>query len=77
MTARPTTQPSMTLVPTSTPSLIGLVAFFDITKVITSTLTDSEINDIQAEVMQSFEVIEDQVDTTGNITSFFMNFSNC
>ena len=70
MTARPTTQPSTSLVPTSAPSITGLVALFDVKKVVTGTLGDSGINAIQAEVMENFEVSEDKVDTTSNIIYF-------
>ena len=59
-------QPITSLVPTSSPSLTGLVASFDVTKVVTSELSESEINAIQAEVMENFEVTEDDIDTTGN-----------
>ena len=65
MTARPTMEPITSLVPTSPPSFIGLVASFDVTKVVTSALSDSEISAIQAEVLENFEVTEDEIDTTG------------
>ena len=58
-------QPITSLVPTSSPSFIGLVASFDVTKVVTSALSDSEIIAIQAEVMENFEVTEDEIDTSG------------
>ena len=66
MTVKPTMQPITSLVPTSAPSLTGLVALFDFTKVVTSTLGDSEISSIQAEVMENFSVSEDAVDSIGN-----------
>ena len=65
MTARPTMQPITSQVPTSAPSFTGLVASFDVTKVVTSALSDSEISAIQAEVLENFEVTEDEIDTTG------------
>ena len=58
-------QPITSLVPTSTPWFTGLVASFDVTKVVTNELSDSEISAIQAEVMENFEVTEDDIDTTG------------
>ena len=58
-------QPITSLVPTSAPSFTGLVASFDVTKVVTSALSDSEISAIQAEVLENFEVTEDGIDTTG------------
>ena len=58
-------QPITSLVPTSSPSSIGLVASFDVSKVVTSALSDSEISAIQAEVLENFEVTEDEIDTTG------------
>ena len=58
-------QPITSLVPTSPPSFTGLVASFDVTKVVTSALSDSEISAIQAEILRHFEVTEDEVDTTG------------
>ena len=58
-------QPITSLVPTSAPSFTGLVASFDVTKVVTSALSDSEISAIQAEVLENFEVTEDEIDTTG------------
>ena len=65
MTARLTMQPITSLSPTSAPSFTGLVASFGVTKVVTSELSDSEISAIQAEVMENFEVTEDEIDTTG------------
>ena len=66
MTARPTTQPVTSLLPSFSPSFTGLIASFDVTKVVTSPLSDAEITAIEAEVMQNFDVTDDQVDTTGN-----------
>lgn len=59
-------QPTTTLIPSSTPSFTGLIALFDVTKVVTMALTDSDINAIQSEVMESFEISEDEFDTTSN-----------
>ena len=75
MTAMPTMQPITSLVPTSAPSFTGLVASFDVTKVVTSALSDSEINAIEAEVMENFEVTEDEIDTTGNLMYILMNIN--
>ena len=68
-------QPITSLVPTSAPSLTGLVASFDVTKVVTSELSDSEISAIQAEVMANFEVTEDEIDISGKaiyVHNFFL-----
>ena len=66
MTARPTMQPATSMIPSSVPSFSGLVASFDITKAVTSQLTDAEISTIEAEVISSFDVSDGEVDTTGN-----------
>ena len=63
-------QPSTSAIPTSAPSLTGLIASLDITKIVTSPLSDIEINDIALAVIDSFDVTESQVDTSGNPTFF-------
>ena len=45
--------------------MTGLIATFDITKTVTSPLTDQEIISIEAEVISNFEVSPEEVSTTG------------
>lgn len=59
-------QPVTTLVPSSTPSITGLIATFDISKTVTTQLSDAEINSIETEIMNEFDVNHDEIDTTGN-----------
>ena len=47
------------------PSMTGLIAAFDITKTVTSPLTDQEIISIQEEVIANFDVSHEEVSTTG------------
>ena len=56
--------------------MTGLVALFDVRKIVTSALSDAEINSIQANVMETFEVSEDQVDTSGNAIHVWIKSSN-
>ena len=66
MTARPTAQPVTSAVPSSAPTSTGQVASIGLTKVVTSPLTSAEIDTITTEVMEAFDVSQDQVDTSGN-----------
>ena len=71
VTARPTLQPvttPTTSVPSAIPSTTGLIAIFDITKVVTSSLTDQEISSIATEVTENFDVPPQEVSTTGTQT---------
>ena len=54
-----------TSIPSGIPSMTGLIATFDITKIVTSPLTDQEIISIEAEVISNFEVSPEEVSTTG------------
>ena len=54
-----------TSVPSRIPSMTGLVATFDITKAVTSPLTDQELISIQEEVIANFDVSPEEVSTTG------------
>ena len=47
------------------PSMTGLLATFDITKTVTSPLTDQEIISIQEEVIANFNVSYEEVSATG------------
>ena len=55
--------------------MTGLVATFDITKTVTSPLTDQEIISIEAEVIANFEVSLKEVSTTGTY-KLLMKFIN-
>ena len=48
------------------PSMTGLVASFEVTKTVSSSLTDSEVDAIEDEVIANFNVSADDVITTGN-----------
>ena len=58
------------MLPSQAPSITGLIASFDITKVVTSQLADEEINGIEAEIINNFDVTQDEVDTAGNYYLF-------
>ena len=77
MTARPSMEPITSLVPTSMPSFVGLVASFDITKIVTSALSESEISAIEAEVVENFEISADEIDTIGKPTHIFNEILDC
>lgn len=49
------------------PSMIGLVVIFEVTGLVTSSLSDNEINAIQKEVMSNFDVSMEQLTTSGNL----------
>ena len=54
-------------IPSSKPSLTGLVASFDVAKTVTTALTDDEILAIEEEIIENFNVNNDEVSTTGMI----------
>ena len=66
VTARPTTQPIVSptsSIPSQFPSRTGIIAIFDITSVVTSSLTDDELEAIEAEIISVLNVSEDEVST--------------
>ena len=71
MTPRPTGQPVISptsSVPSAIPSMTGLIAAFEITKAVTSSLTDQEILSIEAELRANFNVSAEDLSTTGTQT---------
>ena len=67
MTARPSIQPITSLTPSAGPSFTGLVALFATSKSVTNDLSETQIDDITAEVMEQFNVTQDQLETTRNM----------
>ena len=77
VTARPTTQPILpptSSVPSRNPSRTGMLANFEITSVVTTSLTVGELEAIQAEIISGFDVSEDDISTTG--TKYFSASTN-
>ena len=74
MTPRPTRQPVISptsSVPSAIPSMTGFIAMFEITSIVTSSLTEAELGVIEAEIISGFDVSDDEVSTTG--TSWIQN----
>ena len=68
MTARPTIIPIISptsTVPSAIPSLTGIVAVFEITSVVTSSLTYDEVAGIESDIISGFAVSESDVSTIG------------
>ena len=64
-----------TSVPSEIPSMTGLVAAFEITKAVTSSLTDQEVLSIEAELKANFNVSSEDISTTG--TQTFVQIYEC
>jgi uncharacterized membrane protein len=67
VTAKPTVQPipaPTTSIPSAMPSMTGLIATFEVSKTVTNSLSDSEVDAIEAEVITSFKVSADDITTT-------------
>ena len=45
--------------------MTGLVATFEVTKTVTTSLSDDEVDAIEAEVLANFNASEDEITTTG------------
>ena len=75
MTPRPTMKPipsPTTSVPSALPSLTGLIAAFQITGVVTSSLSDDEIAAIETQVVEAFNAEDDDIITSGILTIRFL-----
>ena len=54
-------------VPSAMPSRTGFVANFEITSTVTTSLTEAEVDAIEAEILSGFDILQDEVTTTGII----------
>jgi hypothetical protein len=70
VTARPTMQPIISptsSLPSSSPSRTGMVAFFEMTSVVTTSLEEDELNAIEAEIIAGFDLSENEIGVEGAI----------
>ena len=74
VTSKPTGQPIVsptTSMPSVGPSRTGLVASIEVTATVVESLNPSDIAEIEAEVISSFNITADDLTTSGN---FFHDF---
>ena len=77
VTSRPTISPIVrptTSIPTTTPSITGLVATFEVTSIVTESLDASDVDEIENGVLTAFNASEDDVTTTGKRKIFMMRY---
>ena len=75
VTSRPTFSPIVhptTSIPTTAPSITGLVATFEVTSIVTESLDASYLDEIENGVLTAFNTSEDDVTTTGKRKIFMM-----
>lgn len=68
ITARPSIQPIVSptsSVPSAAPSRTGIIAIFEITSVVTESLSDDEVQAIEAEIISGFDVSDGDIKSTG------------